>query len=136
MSLIKSVNRFSVGMGKTTIGGTQYWTWGSSTSISSTNYALQIYSPDGPTAKFCFIQLPTPINPHKSFLTWTFSGHGAATRQNTRVRIYGTNGYPPSSSTSFTQIQLNQYADFPVSSYGGSVPDENPEIRVEIVEFN
>lgn len=136
MSIIKSVNRFTVAMGVTTISGVNYYTWGSASIISSTDYDLQIYSPDGPISKFCFVQLPQPINPHKSFLTWTFNGHGSITRQNVRVRIYGTNGYPPSSSTDFTQIQLTQYDNFPVSIYGGSVPNEPPEVQVEIVEFN
>ncbi len=133
--MIKSVRRFTVSMGKTTIGGVQYWTWGSATSISSTDYTLQIYSSDGPVAKFCFVSFPVPFDPNKSFLTWSFTGHGASTRQNARVRICGTNGYPPSTCTSFTQIQITQFENFRVSTHAGTVPNENPSIDVELVEF-
>lgn len=134
MSLIKSIRRFTISMGTYTTGGVSYWTLGSATSISSTDYVVQIYSPDGPAARFCFAHFPVPFNPHKTFLSWTTAGHSAGTQQSFKVRICGTNGYPPSSSTSFTQIQLTHYGNWPISSFNGGISTA-PEISVELVEF-
>lgn len=135
MSAIKSTRRFTISMGTYTTGGVVYWTLGSASVISSTNDDVRIYSPDGPAARFCFAHFPTPFNPHKSFLRWTTTAHSAGTKQNFKVRIYGTNGYPPSSSTIFTQIQLTHYGNWPKASFSGETYNNAPEISVELVEF-
>lgn len=131
--MIKSIKKITVQMGVVTIGGEQYFTWGSATSISSNDYDVRIHSPDGSVAKFCFVYVPVPYDPHKTFITHSFTGHTGG-NQGCKFRIYGTNGYPPSSSTAHTQMQLTQSGNFPLSTFRGTV-SQPPSVSIEIVEF-
>lgn len=132
---IKSVQRFSLKMGVANLSGTNYYTWGSASQISSTQgIPAASVSSDGAAGRFCFVTLGANVNPNKTFLTHSFTGHAAATNEAVEIRMYNASGYPSSSTTSFNVIQIISRDNWPTSSYQGSV-SEAPQISVEVVEF-
>lgn len=132
MSSIKRVQRFTVTTGTYNLDGTNYYTLGTST-ISGSGYGATLSLP-APLARYCFINTSVAFNPNKSFLTVSFGGHSGSTNENISARIYSDSGYPGTNVTSWNSIQLSQRGNWPVSSYGGSLPD-NPSVSIEIVEF-
>ena len=136
----KLVQRFTLTMGTYRTGGINYWTLGSAQiidSVSSTDNSAYIFSPDGPAGRFCFVNLGRTVNPNKTFLTHSFSGHSSTSNERIEVRLYNWNqgvnpGYHSINDTEAYQIQLIHRDNWPKSSYGTEFA---PEITVEVVEY-
>lgn len=137
------VQKFTITMGTYTTGGLNYWTLGSAkiidlanlTSISSTDGSAYLFSPLGPSALFCFVNLGRAVNPNKTFLKYSHSGHSRPGNQLAQVRLYNWNGstsnssYPSSLDTEAYQVQVSQRGLLPTSS------DTPPEVAVEVIEY-
>jgi hypothetical protein len=133
------VQKFTVTMG-TYVDGSAYWTLGSAKiidSVSSTDGSAYLFAPDGPAARFCFVNLGRAVNPNKTFLNYSHSGHQSNGNQLAQVRLYNWNtgsstaGYPSSLDTEAYQVQLYQRGLWPKSTFGS----EAPEITVEVIEY-
>lgn len=133
------VQKFTITMG-TYVDGAEYWTLGSAKiidSVSSTDGSAYLFSPDGPAARFCWVNLGRPVNPNKTFLNCSTSGHSASNNQGVSIRLYNFNdgwqtaGYPAATDTEAFQVMLLQRANWPKSVFGSDAP----EVSVEVVEY-
>lgn len=145
-SVIKSITRFTVTAGFYAPGGG--FAWGGATINRSTGSSVSINSPDGSSAYFSFAILGTPVNPNKTFLTFSdqagpfslapLSGILPSATAKTRVRLYsyfaGVGRYPTTAETSWTQIQISSSGYIPYETSTG-LPFEPPEVSVEVIEF-
>lgn len=130
VSVIKSVQKFSLRMGEYNIGGTIYFNWGTSSSSTGFSYnvasgSMSVTSP-GSAGSYVFVNLAQTVNLRKSFLTAYYSGDpkmGSA-----KVRLYSNSGYSGSS------VQITTSDLIPESLY--ILQNNNaPNISVEVIEF-
>lgn len=133
ISVIKSVQRFSLDMGEYTWpdNGQTYFTWGSSSNSTGFSFdapsgSMSVQS-DGVVATYCFVNLAQAVNLRKSFINLSFSG--APGHDGCMARLYNSGGYSGSS----VQIKTSDWipkSDFFLQS------NQEPNITCEIIEYN
>lgn len=135
----KYVQKFTLTLG-TYVDGVAYWTLGSAKiidSVSSTDGSAYLFSPNGPAARFCFINLGKAVNPNKTYVVSSYAGHQGNPNEKIMCRLYNWNngsqtaGFPSKNDTVAYQIQLAQRGLWPKSSFGTI----EPEITVEVIEY-
>ncbi len=133
ISVIKSIQRFSLDMGEYTWpdNGQTYFNWGSSSNSTGFSWnapsgTMSVES-DGVVATYCFVNLAQAVNIRKSFINITFSG--APGHDGCMARLYNRSGY--SGST----IQLKTSDWIPKSDFFLQ-QNQEPTKACEIIEYN
>jgi hypothetical protein len=128
ISVIKSIQRFSIAMGSFSVGGVTYYTFGASSASTGFSHwpGGASVSSQGSASTSCFINLSPSVSLGKSFLTATYTGDYAS--QDVGARLYNNSG---SYSGNSVQLTTTDYIIVPSGTqYRGA-----PMARIEVVEF-
>ncbi len=133
ISVIKSIQRFSLDMGEYTWpdNGQTYFTWGASSNSTGFSYnvpsgTMSVSSP-GPVATYCFINLAQSVDLRKSFINISFSGSPG--HDGCMARLYDSGGFSGSA------VQLKTSDWIPKTNFFLS-NNQEPAITCEIIEYN
>ena len=132
VSVIKSVQRFSLDMGEYTwpTNNQTYFTWGASSNSTGFSYnapsgSMSVSTP-GATATYCFVSLAVSVNIGKSFINTTFSG--APGHDGVMARFWSNSGWTGSMIQLKTSDWINKNTFF-LQQYN------EPAITCEIIEY-
>ena len=133
VSVIKSIQRFSLDMGEYTWpdNGQTYFNWGSSSNSTGFSYnvpsgSMSVSSP-GSVATYCFISLAVTVDLRKSFINLSFSG--APGHDGCMARLYNSGGQWSGSSIQLKTSDWIPKSDFFLQS------NQEPSITCEIIEY-
>lgn len=139
VSVIKSIQRFSVHMGTYTAGSVDYFTWGASSSSTGFSFdvpsgSMGIYTP-GAAASYCFVTLAQAVNRRKAFVISQYSGDPRMSSAKVRLYTDSGGGAYSGGSVQITTADVIQHSLYPRIAGGAPPANLAPSISVEIVEF-